>query len=167
MPPFPASRQKTFDFPVTSSCLYWREETMNQTHVWRVFPLLRTNNWFQVEELKSRFLHCSVFLGLLKDDFSAKKKILGLTNYIDHATATCRRSQCHLAAGFVENVGASTSHKLKVGCLHPVACTRSGWGFPSNATLVWIFYLVTTTCFGLMTIFRRKDGHKTETCSGY
>jgi hypothetical protein len=25
---------------------------------------------------------------------------------------------------------------LKVGCLHPVACTRSGSGFPSNATLV-------------------------------
>jgi hypothetical protein len=50
---------------------------------------------------------------------------------------------------------------LKVGCLHPVACTRSGSGFPSNATLVWIFYLVTATCFGIMTIF------KTETCSGY
>jgi hypothetical protein len=32
---------------------------------------------------------------------------------------------------------------LKVGCLHPVACTRLGSGFPSNATLVWIFYLVT------------------------
>jgi hypothetical protein len=45
---------------------------------------------------------------------------------------------------------------LKVGCLHPVAFTRSGWGFPSNSTLVWIFYLVTATCFGLMTIFRRK-----------
>jgi hypothetical protein len=25
---------------------------------------------------------------------------------------------------------------LKVGCLHPVACTRLGSGFPSNATLV-------------------------------
>jgi hypothetical protein len=24
---------------------------------------------------------------------------------------------------------------LKVDCLHPVACTRSGSGFPSNATL--------------------------------
>jgi hypothetical protein len=24
----------------------------------------------------------------------------------------------------------------RVGCLHPVACTRSGSGFPSNATLV-------------------------------
>jgi hypothetical protein len=35
-----------------------------------------------------------------------------------------------------------TGH-LKVGCLHPVACTRSGSGFPSNATLVRIFYLVT------------------------
>jgi hypothetical protein len=45
---------------------------------------------------------------------------------------------------------------LKVGCLHPVACTRSGSGFPSNATLVWIFYSVTATYFGLMTIFRRK-----------
>jgi hypothetical protein len=61
---------------------------------------------------------------------------------------------------------------LKVGCLHPVACTRSGSGFPSNATLVWIFYSVTATCFGLMTIFRRKyispeDGQKTETCSAY
>jgi hypothetical protein len=31
---------------------------------------------------------------------------------------------------------------LKVGCLHPVACTRSGSGFPSNATLVCIFYSV-------------------------
>jgi hypothetical protein len=45
-------------------------------------------------------------------------------------------------------------YNLKVGCLHPVACTRSGSGFPSNATLVWIFYSVTDTCFGLMTIFR-------------
>jgi hypothetical protein len=43
-----------------------------------------------------------------------------------------------------------------VGFLHPVACTRSGSGFPSNATLFWIFYLVTATCFRLMTIFRRK-----------
>jgi hypothetical protein len=25
---------------------------------------------------------------------------------------------------------------LKIGCLHPVACSRSGSGFPSNATLV-------------------------------
>jgi hypothetical protein len=25
---------------------------------------------------------------------------------------------------------------VEVGCLHPVACTRSGSGFPSNATLV-------------------------------
>jgi hypothetical protein len=25
--------------------------------------------------------------------------------------------------------------QLKVGCLHPVACTRSGSGFSSNATL--------------------------------
>jgi hypothetical protein len=25
---------------------------------------------------------------------------------------------------------------LKVGCLHPVACTTSGSGFQSNATLV-------------------------------
>jgi hypothetical protein len=24
---------------------------------------------------------------------------------------------------------------LKLGCLHPVACPRSGSGFPSNATL--------------------------------
>jgi hypothetical protein len=39
-------------------------------------------------------------------------------------------------------------YKLKVGCVHPVACTRLGSGFPSNATLP-------------------EDGHKTETCSGY
>jgi hypothetical protein len=59
---------------------------------------------------------------------------------------------------------------LKVGCLHPVVCTSSGSGFPSNATLFWIFYSVTATCFGLMTILRwnsLEDGHKTETCSGY
>jgi hypothetical protein len=43
---------------------------------------------------------------------------------------------------------------LKLGCLHPVACTRSGSGFPSNGTLVWIFYSVTATCFGLMAIFK-------------
>jgi hypothetical protein len=41
---------------------------------------------------------------------------------------------------------------LKAGCLHPVSCTRSGSGFPSNATLVWIFYSVTATCFGLIYI---------------
>jgi magnesium-transporting ATPase (P-type) len=46
--------------------------------------------------------------------------------------------------------------KYKVGCSHPVACTRSGSGFPSNATLFWTFYSVTATCFGLMTIFRWK-----------
>jgi hypothetical protein len=43
--------------------------------------------------------------------------------------------------------------------LRPVACTRSGSGFPSNTTLVWIFYSVTATT--------TKDGHKTETCSCY
>jgi hypothetical protein len=32
----------------------------------------------------------------------------------------------------------------------------SGSGFPSNATLFWIFYSVTATCFGRMTIFRWK-----------
>jgi hypothetical protein len=32
------------------------------------------------------------------------------------------------------NVTSSTECSLKVGCLHPVACTRSGSGFPSNAT---------------------------------
>jgi hypothetical protein len=47
------------------------------------------------------------------------------------------------------------------------ACTRSGSGFPSNATLVWIFYSVTATCFGLMAIYKPEDGHKTETCSSY
>jgi hypothetical protein len=31
---------------------------------------------------------------------------------------------------------ADDDDDLKVGCLHPVACTRSGSGFPSNATLV-------------------------------
>jgi hypothetical protein len=70
---------------------------------------------------------------------------------------------------------------LKVGCLHPVACTRSGSGFPSNATLFWIFYsIIAATCFGYYWIkdskqccVRRKpwlpsvDGHTTETCSGY
>jgi hypothetical protein len=35
-----------------------------------------------------------------------------------------------------------TKNIFKVGCLHPVACTRSGSGFPSNATLVWIFNFV-------------------------
>jgi hypothetical protein len=37
---------------------------------------------------------------------------------------------------------------------HPISNTLnlSGSGFPSNATLVWIFYSVTATCFGLMTI---------------
>jgi hypothetical protein len=50
-----------------------------------------------------------------------------------------------------------TRYNLKVGCLHPVACTRSGSGFPSNATRVWIFYSVTVACFGLVTISRRKN----------
>jgi hypothetical protein len=35
----------------------------------------------------------------------------------------------------------------------------SGSGFPSNATLFWIFYSVTAVCFGRMTIFRRKYIH--------
>jgi hypothetical protein len=51
---------------------------------------------------------------------------------------------------------------LKVGCLHPIACTRSGSGFPSNVTLFWIFYSITATCFGRMTIFKRI-----YICSGY
>jgi hypothetical protein len=54
----------------------------------------------------------------------------------------------------------TTIEELKVGCLHPVACTRSGSGFPSNATLVWIFYsIITATCFGRMTIFKREYIH--------
>jgi hypothetical protein len=40
-----------------------------------------------------------------------------------------------------------------------------GSGFPSNATLFWIFYSVTATCFGR--IFPLEDGHTTKTCSGY
>jgi hypothetical protein len=39
---------------------------------------------------------------------------------------------------------------------HQWQSLQSGSGFPSNATLVWIFYSVTDTCFGLMAIFRRK-----------
>jgi hypothetical protein len=34
------------------------------------------------------------------------------------------------------HIGKHLSDNLKVGCLHPVACTRSGSGFPSNETLV-------------------------------
>jgi NADH:ubiquinone oxidoreductase subunit 3 (subunit A) len=30
---------------------------------------------------------------------------------------------------------------LKVCCLHPVACTRSGSGFPSNATLLLEYFI--------------------------
>jgi hypothetical protein len=45
---------------------------------------------------------------------------------------------------------------LELGYLHPVACTRSGSGLPSNATLFWIFYSITATYFGRMTIFRWK-----------
>jgi hypothetical protein len=65
-----------------------------------------------------------------------------------------------------------TTDPLKVSVLPKLSRNVwSGSGFPCNATLVWIFYSVTATCFGLMTFFRRKfpleDGHKTETCSGY
>jgi hypothetical protein len=51
------------------------------------------------------------------------------------ATASLLASQCVPWANMPQ-------YYLKVGCLHPVACTRSGSGFPSNATLVWIFYSV-------------------------
>jgi hypothetical protein len=37
-----------------------------------------------------------------------------------------------------DNFFVNSSPDLKVGCLHPVACTRSGSGFASNATLFWI-----------------------------
>jgi hypothetical protein len=37
-------------------------------------------------------------------------------------------------ASVVENLDRKKN--LKVGCLHPVACTRSGSGFPSIAALV-------------------------------
>jgi hypothetical protein len=36
---------------------------------------------------------------------------------------------------FMAPIRATTQKNLKVGCLHHVACTRSGSGFPSNATL--------------------------------
>jgi hypothetical protein len=36
----------------------------------------------------------------------------------------------------------ASSYDLKVGSLDPVACTRSGSGFLSNATLFWIFYSI-------------------------
>jgi hypothetical protein len=37
---------------------------------------------------------------------------------------------------FLYAVRLTCVYNLKVGCLIPVACTRSGSGFPSNATLV-------------------------------
>jgi hypothetical protein len=54
------------------------------------------------------------------------------------------------------STATNNGNNLKVGCSHPVACTRSGSGFPSNATLVWISYSVTVTCFGLIIIFIPK-----------
>jgi hypothetical protein len=67
-----------------------------------------------------------------------------IRNYLEH---------CPILGMFGRflSIFSDTSMNLKVGCLHPVACTRSGSGFPSNATLVRIFYSVTATCFGLMT----------------
>jgi hypothetical protein len=38
--------------------------------------------------------------------------------------------------GVLVGVGWKVISNIKVGCLHPVARTRSGSGFPSNATLV-------------------------------
>jgi hypothetical protein len=62
-----------------------------------------------------------------------------------------------------------SDNNLKVGYLHPVVCTRSGSGFPSNATLVWIFYSVTANVSVLWpsSCLPPEDGHTTETCSGY
>jgi hypothetical protein len=48
---------------------------------------------------------------------------------------------------------------LQVDIYMAVECTRSGSGFPSNATLVWIFYSVTAN---VSVLFPRE-----ETCSGY
>jgi hypothetical protein len=42
----------------------------------------------------------------------------------------CQNIRSHIPENLNHNI------YLKVGCLHPVACTRSGLGFPSNATLV-------------------------------
>jgi hypothetical protein len=60
-----------------------------------------------------------------------------------------RRSYCYYlpSSGCYFRI-PNVKPNLKVGCLHPVACTRSGSGFPSNAT-------------------PPEDGHKTETCNGY
>jgi hypothetical protein len=53
--------------------------------------------------------------------------------------------------GLLESYGILNNYKIQ----------RSGSEFPSNATLVWIFHLVTATCFGLMTIFRPDLEHAT------
>jgi hypothetical protein len=45
---------------------------------------------------------------------------------------------------------------LELRSLGGPAYNQSGSGFPSNATLFWIFYSITATCFGRMTIFKRK-----------
>jgi hypothetical protein len=49
---------------------------------------------------------------------------------------TARGLLRHSMHKFISTLELYHAEHLKVGCLHPVACTRSGSGFPSNVTLV-------------------------------
>jgi hypothetical protein len=53
-------------------------------------------------------------------------------NHILHVYATLLKKATHYAHMFLQRLSIVG---FKVGSLHPVACTRSGSGFPSNATL--------------------------------
>jgi hypothetical protein len=73
-------------------------------------------------------------------------------------------------------------NNLNLGCLHPVACVRSGdGGFYQSMQrhyrrLIYYLYYYVVTCFGRTAIIRQKiiiiiihflpdDGRTTETCS--
>jgi hypothetical protein len=51
----------------------------------------------------------------------------------EESWAVARRTEKLICGEYPRSI---TFKDLKVGYLHPVACTRSGSGFPSNATLV-------------------------------
>jgi hypothetical protein len=49
---------------------------------------------------------------------------------------TCRMKVKVTASTYLHEFWDLNTCDPKVGCLHPVACIRSGSGFPSNVTLV-------------------------------
>jgi hypothetical protein len=66
---------------------------------------------------------------VIKSPFKPEVLLIGLHNLLYRARTEEGFIYCSYKSADI------ICNNIKLGCLHPVACTRSGSGFPSNATL--------------------------------